>query len=211
MYSRIKDEVGNIYGRATVIKQYGIGKDGYAAWECQCTCGKIFVTSARCLRQASTNSCGCLRKEKHTTHGLSRHYLYSVYNDARTRCNNKKCKYYKDYGGRGIEFRLGEICDFISNMEPTWFEGATIERIDNNGHYEYNNIRWATQKEQHKNKRNSVHLTYKGETMTQTDWARRLGMRQNTFQLRVKTWGVLKAIETPVAHKKKYKKKELNG
>ena len=56
-----------------------------------------------------------------------------------------------------------------------------------------------------------MHLTYKGETMTQTDWARRLGMHQNTFQLRVKTWGVLKAIETPVAHKKKCKKKELNG
>lgn len=43
-----------------------ISPNGYhvAQWECQCDCGKIFVSSGKSIKSGKTKSCGCLQKEK---------------------------------------------------------------------------------------------------------------------------------------------------
>ena len=63
------------------------------------------------------------------------------------RCNNPKRKDFKHYGGRGIK-----VCDewksfnkFIEDMYPTFQEGLTLDRIDNDGNYEKSNCQWANQ------------------------------------------------------------------
>ena len=83
--------------------------------------------------------------------------LYSCWYDMKKRCINKKAQNYKYYGGRGIsvcERWLGKdgFKNFANDMGKRP-EGTSIDRINNNGNYEPQNCRWATIKEQHKNKR----------------------------------------------------------
>lgn len=51
-----------------------------------------------------------------------------------------------------------------------------LDRIDNQGHYEPNNLRWATTRESARNKRNSRLVTIDGRTKTITEWAEEFGI-----------------------------------
>lgn len=65
-------------------------------------------------------------------------------------------------------------------------EGMSLDRINNLGHYEPGNVRWATHKEQCRNKRSNVVVEYKGEMMCLTDAAKISGFSFNTLQRRLK-------------------------
>lgn len=88
---------------------------------------------------------------------------------ARGRCQNPKDKDYRRYGGRGIEFRFATILDFIGYM---YFSvgyrsgcGLSIDRINNDGHYEAGNLRLATKLEQTHNRSIPV-TTFEGAEVT---------------------------------------------
>lgn len=53
--------------------------------------------------------------------------------------------------------------------------GKTLDRIDTDKGYEPGNCRWATATEQQNNKKNTKYVTYKGETDSVANWARKLG------------------------------------
>jgi hypothetical protein len=95
--------------------------------------------------------------------------LYWVYLNARNRCNKSKNKDFSRYGGRGIKFliTLSEIVDVWVRDKGWLLKTPSIDRIDNNGHYEITNIRFIEQSEntrrQRKNKKPVLLLTYKGE------------------------------------------------
>lgn len=81
-------------------------------------------------------------------------YLHKRFVSINQRCNNPKCSNYKYYGGRGIECRFENADSFIcyvigilgfDTLEK--LKGLTIDRINNNGHYEPGNIRFVTHKE----------------------------------------------------------------
>jgi hypothetical protein len=76
---------------------------------------------------------------------------YSSFIQARNRCRNPKSKVYKYYGGRGIEFRFDSFEDFYAHIGPRPSRKHSLERIDNEGHYEKGNVRWATATEQAQN------------------------------------------------------------
>ena len=74
------------------------------------------------------------------------------YRAALERCTNKNCHKYRRYGRRGIKFMLT-----MEEIKTLWFrdkaytlEVPSIDRINNEGHYEYSNCRFI---ERHENSR----------------------------------------------------------
>lgn len=76
---------------------------------------------------------------------------YNSYMMAKDRCRNHKSKKYKDYGGRGIEFRFNSFAEFFAHLGQKPTPLHSLDRIDNEGHYEMGNVRWATKSEQMSN------------------------------------------------------------
>lgn len=76
-------EIGNKYGRLTVIEQAGSTLDRHALWKCQCDCGNIIKVTGKLLRKGQVQSCGCLQKEKAANllrQFSSNHYINEIGN-----------------------------------------------------------------------------------------------------------------------------------
>ena len=93
-------------------------------------------------------------------HGLTKSKEYEIWYRIKSRCYNKKNPGYKWYGARGIHLCDEWLNDFIAFYNyiillPNYKEpGMTLDRTDNDGIYEPNNLRWVDMKTQNENKRN---------------------------------------------------------
>lgn len=59
-----KIQIGQVFGRLTVIEKTDNRKRGAVVWKCECSCGKIIETKTDYLQQGWTKSCGCLNQEQ---------------------------------------------------------------------------------------------------------------------------------------------------
>lgn len=193
------DLVGQIFSRLTVIELTPERIRKRAVFRCRCECGNERRAVGRDLLDGHVKSCGCLRKA--TKHGLYRTRTRKVWQQMKDRCCNPNTTGFDLWGGRGIA-----VCDrwresflnFIADMGPAP-EGATLERIDNEKHYNPSNCRWATRREQAQNTRRNRMVTFRGQTLCVTEWARRLGMPSGTLWARFKHgWSTERAMSTPV-------------
>lgn len=103
------------------------------------------------------------------TNNKFRRSIWQRWYDIKRRCNNPKRFAYERYGARGIRMYEPWLNDFVSfynyvtalpgAMDP----GLTLDRENNDGHYEPGNLRWATVKMQNLNTRirkdNKIQLT----------------------------------------------------
>lgn len=190
---QIKDLVGQRFGRLTVVEFAGVrGRNSY--WKCVCDCGETIVTKSSYLTSGDTKSCGCLKLERISNltakHNMSKTKIFGVWATMLRRCFTPTNKKFSDYGGRGIK-----VCDewrdnfkafyeYVSNLEHYGEEGYSLDRINNDGDYEPGNVRWATLKEQGRNKRNNVFVEYDGEKMTLKEAADRSGLKYSTLYRR---------------------------
>ncbi len=181
---------GNVYGRLTVIAYLG-SKRSY--WLCQCECGNTHRTRADSLKNGSTQSCGCLHKERVTTHGQTigkRSGEYQSYTHAKERCENPKHHAYARYGGRGIKFLFDSFDHFFKCLGRQPSPEHTVDRFpDKNGHYMDGNTRWATPKEQANNRESTIYLTLDGETKPLSEWAMTSGQAVSLLRDRITRQG----------------------
>lgn len=198
---------GQQFGRLTVLGAVGRAKSGHKIWRCQCICGAITDVLASNLRRKNTQSCGCLKRDLAPAYATkyrgasSRQHPkeYSTWLNMKHRVGLPSHGSFPDYGGRGIT-----MCERWSRWFPAFLEDKgprpspahSIERRDVNGHYSCgrcveckkngwpDNCYWATWDIQANNKRTSHFLTYRGQTLTLTQWAKTLGVPPNTVRNR---------------------------
>lgn len=77
---------------------------------------------------------------------------YTSFASARGRCRNKTSRDYPRWGGRGIEFRFISFEHFYAVLGPKPSALHSLDRIDNKGHYEQGNVRWALPRQQMRNR-----------------------------------------------------------
>lgn len=136
------------------------------------------------------------------------HPLYTRWRSMKSRCNDPKHKAYKRYGAAGIK-----VCDrwldfwlFVEDMGMPPTKNHTVERIDSKVGYCKQNCKWATQKEQARNRSTNIWVEVDGLNLTIMDWAVRNGVPFNIYQSRIKRlgWDPVTAVTTPVVPGQRY-------
>lgn len=128
----------------------------------KCYCGNEFKAQVQNVKNKTTKSCGCHniaktveRNISRSTHNLTKHRLYSIWNNMIRRCEKENNKSFSDYGIRGINVceEWHSVENFINDMYPTFCEGLTLDRKDNDLGYSKSNCRWTNRTIQSRNRR----------------------------------------------------------
>lgn len=205
-----EDVSGQTFNRLTVLEQFIRGKNCFV--RCLCQCGKEKTTRRNLVVTGATKSCGCLARElssvRNRTHGRRETALYAQWQEMRNRCERPKHGHYDRYGGRGIKVcerwrGKGGFINFLADMgeRPP---GMTLERINNDGNYEPGNVRWATRKEQARNRCDNVRIMFRGRIMILIEWAEEFGITGHQLGHLIRKHGTEKAMtvaatNTPVS------------
>jgi hypothetical protein len=210
-----------VFGRLTTVGPKFLlpEQDGHrrAYQVCECSCGAALLVGRKNLTNGMTKSCGCLQKDAirslNKTHGMSQSPEYKHWKQMNTRCHNKNCKDYPDYGGRGIQ-----VCDrwkepngqgfmnFLADMGKKQHPTDTVERLCVDGDYGPGNCKWATPLEQARNTRKSKKLTMNGVTKCLSEWLESTpeGISKRTVTSRIRLgWSLEDAFNTPVGARRK--------
>jgi hypothetical protein len=201
---RVKNLLGRRFGRLTVIELAGSIR-GLACWRCVCECGNTcYVARTSHLTGGYTISCGCFQKTHSITHGMSRSDEYQIWASMKDRCFGPSSGAYKYYGARGITV-CADWCGqdgfqrFLSDVGRRPSKQHSLDRIDVNGNYEPGNVRWATTKEQSRNKRYNRFIEVEGISKTAKEWSHVSGIDSGTISSRIQRgWAPSDAIFLPL-------------
>lgn len=114
------------------------------------------------------------------------HPLYQTWQGMRQRCRNPNFKQWKDYGGRGISIcpEWDDFHKFASDMGPKPTPRHSLDRIDNDADYSPTNCRWATKREQQRNRRGAVFVSIQGVDYRLADLTAKTGIKGDTIMAR---------------------------
>ena len=163
----------------------------------RCDCGVIKNALKENVKRGHHNSCGCNRHIAVTKHGIFKNKVrnkrprsYTIWDNLLRRSNPNSVQanrsgIYKTLlnNGKNVSEEWREYSNFLRDMgePPTKFH--SIDRIDNNCGYSKENCRWATQKEQSRNRSNNVRFILNGEVLVQTDLFEKCGYNKNNHMI----------------------------
>ncbi len=198
-HKTFRDIQGQRFDRLVVVAYAGYTKNKprLSAWYCRCDCGTIAIIAGKRLTDKNNRSCGCLLDEwrRQCTHGLRHLPEYGIWAGIKHRCRNSSMK---GYGGRGIYYckRWESFENFLDDMGRRPTDNHSIERINNSKGYSRENCKWALPFEQARNTRRNHFISFQGETLCITDWAKRLGISPTSLHKRIYKlyWPLSKAL-----------------
>ena len=127
------------------------------------------------------------------------HPLYKTWTNMNARCLIPGASGYKNYGGRGIrvcERWRNDFWAFVEDMGLKPTPTHSIDRIDNDGNYDPENCRWATAKEQARNKRNPRYVEIDGEMIHVAEISEKTGISERTLYYRAqKGWPLARILD----------------
>ena len=194
---------GERFGRLLVVGECGRNKHGAVLWKCLCDCGGENVVTTNRLRVERVQSCGCLSRERASqnirkrhadakTHGLGHgNYspTYKTWLSMRDRAKHHTTGA-SAYDGITICDRWDSFELFLQDMGERP-EGKTLDRINPRGNYEPANCRWATMKEQQRNRRNTVYIDVNGVRVAATEFAEEFGLNKGDIYSYLKVKKIL--------------------
>lgn len=181
---------GMVFGDLTVLRITNRRYKKKRIWLCQCTCGTQLEVRHDYLIHSNTpkTHCGCKNRGLPTLFSQE----YHIWNSMLRRCNVETHVGYSAYGGRGIK-----VCDswgdpatgfaaFLADVGKRPSKKYSLDRKQANGNYEPGNVKWATDKEQARNKRLSVFLPHPktGEKTPAAEVAEYLGLSYQSMRAR---------------------------
>lgn len=143
---KVSDITGEKFGRLTAIESTGKRVSGGYIWRCQCDCGNFTEHPVGALNYGSAVSCGCLRVDENTVHGMSGTPTWRSWDSMIERCKNPKyaewysdvvvCEDWKLPCGQGF-------LNFYNDMGERP-EGMTLNRVNGAKVYSKDTCEWAT-------------------------------------------------------------------
>lgn len=114
--------------------------------------------------------------------------LYRIWVGMRERCYREAHDSFKHYGGRGIavceEWRSSYVAFRDWALESGYSDSKSIDRVNGDGNYEPLNCRWATDKQQARNKprgKTKLSVELKGEMVSLFEASRRVQIGYTTL------------------------------
>lgn len=212
------DLTGQRFGRLVVNKIMSKDKNNKIMWLCGCDCGKETVVRGSDLKNGKVRSCGCLHDEgNRLKHGHSGTKTYKAWYDMKRRCNNKRHRHYKDYGGRGITVcprwsdKINGYQNFLKDIGEIP-EGKELDRIDNNkliNGYSPENCKLSSRKEQTRNTRKNIKYNFNNKIQCVSALAEDNNIHKSTLTHRLNKlkMSIEEALTKPIRKHKKYKQK----
>lgn len=187
-----RDLTGQEFGSLTAMEYIGGRK-----WKCECKCGRFTEVFRFNLLRRDSTSCGACGR-----HGMKNTPTYVSWEAMVQRCTNPNHVSYPQYGGVGVAICKRWRDSFAAFLEDVGERPGleySLDRFPNAaGNYEPGNCRWATQSQQHRNKKSNRLLTFRGETRCAIEWAEILNLPRTTLYNRLRRgWAVGRALTTP--------------
>ena len=183
------DLTGKTYGKLAVVSR-APNRGTRTMWYCVCVCGNACEAQTAHLVRGARVSCGCTTAAR--KHGLINHELYPTWNMMMNRCYNSNHTYYARYGGRGITVQPSWhscevfITSILAILDRKPSPQHQLDRVDNNGNYTADNVRWASREENGRNRHDTKLVPFNGEWISIPEASIRSGIHYSTLQSRLR-------------------------